>query len=286
MRLSKAQKASLLVSAFFVIADQISDIWMGLEYHFNCHYQWSMISFILTFGRSLLGGFAENLTCYQDIRSRCSATAYAMYNPIWMVYKVKQIVLNNDDQNVIFDKIASIKMMKLREAIGEASYQLYFNLYTRSYMDSLSPIHLASICLSFLSFLNAFGDAFVCYHGRTLSPRLLDVVKAMIFISIDWLSKFGAFAIGAIVFKFYCVPICTSFAWIILTCVHIYICKGDVKFTEIKYLNLFITDKAFFAVTNIPLGIYYKKSVRHIEIFNSEYKYKEDSDHITAWSHF
>ena len=70
-------------------------------------------------------------------------------------------------------------------------------------MDSLSPIHLASICLSFLSILNVLSDAFVCYHGRTLSPRLLDVVKAMIFLSIDLLIKLGVVAIGIIVFKIY-----------------------------------------------------------------------------------
>ena len=84
----------------------------------------------------------------------------------------------------------------------------------------------------------------------------------------------GTLAIGIILFKFYCVPICFSVVAIMITCVHVYICKGDVNFTEIKELNWFVIDKLFFVLTYMPLNCY-MKSGRKIEIFNSEYKYKE-----------
>ena len=170
MRLSKAQKAALLFGAFSIVADQISDAWMSLDYYFNCHYTWSRTAFILTFWRLPMFGLISNLTCYQEFKDRCITTIQGIFGPFWMVYCVIQ-TLKSDNQNVILDRIASIKMYKLIEVVVESFWQICFNLYTRSYMDSLSAVHLASISLSFLAILNVVSDMFVCYHGRTLSPR-------------------------------------------------------------------------------------------------------------------
>ena len=226
MRLSKAQKAALLFGAFSVIADQISDVWMGLDYHFNCHYHWSRTSFILTFWHLPMFSLISNLTCYQDIRARCITTIQGIFSPFWMFYCVIQ-TLRSDNQNVIFDRIASVRIHKLIEVVVESFWQLQFNLYTRAYMDSLSAIHLTSISLSFLALLNALSDMFACLHGRTQTPRLLDVVKSMIFWSIHWVSIFGSITIAIRLFRFYCLPICLSIFIIVMTCIHIYICKGE-----------------------------------------------------------
>ena len=86
MRLSKAQKAALLFGAFSVIADQISDVWMAFNYHFNCHYVWSRTAFILTFWHLPMAGLIANLTCYPDIKTRFIATIKGIFSPFWIIY--------------------------------------------------------------------------------------------------------------------------------------------------------------------------------------------------------
>ena len=121
MKLPKAQKAALLYGAFFAIFDQISDVWMGLNYYFNCHYYWSMISFILTFQNLLSNALFHNLTCYQDIKTRCITTIQVIFSPFMMVYYIIEI-LKSDDQNAIFEQTANIKFHKMIE-LGESLSQ-------------------------------------------------------------------------------------------------------------------------------------------------------------------
>ena len=232
MRLSKAQKAALLLGAFSVISDQISDVWMAFNYHFNCHYVWSRTAFILTFWHLPMAGLMANLTCYEDIKTRFIATIKGIFSPFWMVFYVIQI-LKSHNQNQMTNKFASIKIYKVSEIVVEACWQLLLNLYTRSYMASLNAVHLLSILLSFLAILNIYSDAFVCFHARTLSPKLIDVLKAMMFLSPYVLMLFGSFTVSVLTFEFYC-TICHPFTVVMLTCIHIYICKGDLNLMEIK----------------------------------------------------
>ena len=119
MRLSKAQKAALLFGAFSVIADQISDVWMAFNYHFNCHYVWSRTAFILTFWHLPMAGLMANLTCYEDIKTRFIATIKGIFSPFWMVFYVIQI-LKSHNQNQMTNKFASIKIYKVSEIVVEA----------------------------------------------------------------------------------------------------------------------------------------------------------------------